>query len=180
MITKPRRIRRADITLKGGKKAILSTVELWPGEFETILASPDFDTEYECIRRSTEFDAMKDFKNLYQKYHTIILTGKYLKLAQDLKAACEYALSIPVKSDTGACNFDCLSLNLPRWIGKKVEQAAELAGIHCFSKKYYGSKIFVFDPPCSYQAHGRTVMAQAMRDFFLDLGYDASIDYRID
>lgn len=87
-----RKIKSETITLRGGEAAILSTVELAPGQFETMLASPDFDTEYAQLRTTSEEQALGDFRHLRKQYHVPPLAGRYAKLAEDLAAAASHGL----------------------------------------------------------------------------------------
>ena len=70
-----RQLKKQNIILKDGKPAVLSTVEIVPGEFETMLASPDFGHEYDVLRARTEAQAMKHFRFLRDEFHCPPLTG---------------------------------------------------------------------------------------------------------
>lgn len=176
-----RKIKSANITLVDGKTAILSTVELGGGVFETLLASPDFGTEYKQLRTSDEAQALSDFKHLFKAYHVAPLTGKYAKLAEDLKsAACEAVKVAQATEDGGTCNMDSVCIKLPGWCRAKVEQAAKTADVGCFVWNLWGIKQYVFPVRVGAQANARTAAAEAMRDSLRASGYDAEMYYQTD
>ena len=43
-------IKRSEIILANGTAAVISTSEIYPGEYETMLATPDFETEYRVLK----------------------------------------------------------------------------------------------------------------------------------
>ena len=176
-----RKIKRTEITLADGKPAILSTVELAPGLFETMLASPDFDTEYAQLRTTDEAQAISDFNHLYKTYNVATLSGKYAELAEALKKAFTAGKEAAGRTnDGGTCNFDAPTLNLKGWAEAKVKQAAKAAGLNCFVWNLWGSKSFVFSLPIAAQGNARTVAAEAMRDSLKIAGYDAGMYYQVD
>lgn len=175
-----RRIKTANITLASGKAAILSTSELAPGEYETMLASPDFGTEYKVLRNTTEEGELADFKRLRKAYHVAPLTGKYAKLAEDLRKAAEVGREAAALSDDGGtCNCDAATIRLSGWTQAKVEQAAREAGVHCFVWNLWGSKSFVFPIECG-QGNARTAGAEAMSKHLEGVGYAAGMYYQMD
>lgn len=175
-----RQIKTANITLASGKAAILSTAELAPGEYETMVASPDFGTEYKVLRNTTEAGALADFKHLRKAYHVAPLSGKYAKLAEDLRKAAEVGRAAAALSDDGGtCNCDAATIRLSGWIQAKVEQAAREAGVHCFVWNLWGSKSFVF-PIESGQGNARTAGAEAMSKHLESAGYEAGMYYQMD
>lgn len=174
-----RRIKSEKIVLRGGVPAILSTVEIAPGEYESMVMSPDGE-EYDVIKTTTERAAMKNHKYLKRTHHRPPLSGKYAKLAQDLKEAAAYGLEVSAgDEDGGTCNFDSPALFLKGWRDAMVEQAAEAAGLSCSTWNFYG-KACVFSVPGGYQGNARTTAAEAMRDFLLARGYDATMYYQMD
>lgn len=176
-----RKIKFANITMKDGTAAILSTVELAPGQYETMLMSPDCDVEYAQLRTTDEAQAISDFNHLRKQYHVAPLSGKYAKLAEDLKAAAAYGLEAAAGSDDGGtCNMDAVSLILPGWAKAKIEQAAKAAGVGCFLWNLYGSKSYVFSLRCGYQGNARTKAAEAMETHLKDLGYSTLMYYQMD
>lgn len=176
-----RNIKTTNITMADGTTAILSTSEIYPGEYETMLATPDFSVEYVVMRTTSETQALADHKHIRKQYHVSPLFGKYLKLSKDLAdAAREARIIAGILEDGGTCNMDSCKLYLPGWNGKKVEQAAKAAGVGCFVYNLWGSKSFVFPVYLSAQADARTAGAEAMRDVLKARGYDAAMYYQMD
>lgn len=176
-----RRIKFAHITMQGGLEAVLSTVELEPGLYETMLASPDFDTEYAQLRSTNEGTAISDFNFLRKKFYVSPLTGRYADLAKDLEAAAAYGLEIAANvEDGGTCNFDAVALDLRGWKCDKVEQAARAAGVGCSTWTLFGSKKYVFSIRSRYQGNARTKAAEAMLEALKLSGYDAGMYYQMD
>lgn len=176
-----RKIKRADVTMKDGATAVLSTVELEPGLFETMLTSPNFDTEYAVLRTTSEAQAISDFNHLRKTHHVAPLSGKYAALAEALKIALSHGVEVAqFADDGGSCNFDAPTLHLKGWNQAKVKQAAKVAGLGCFVWDLWGSKRYVFSIPIGAQANARTVAAKAMRDSLKDAGYEAGMYYQVD
>lgn len=174
-------IKRAAITMPDGSAAVLSTAEIAPGEYETMLASPDFSEEYRVIRSNTESEAMKAHAMTMAEYHTTPLSGKYLKLAEDLARSARSAEVISrIVEDGGACNFDSCAIHLKGWRRKKVEQAARAAGVGCFLWGFAGGGCYVFPLRISAQGDARTAAAEAMRDHMRASGYDCGVYYQMD
>jgi hypothetical protein len=174
-------IKTTNITLASGSAAVVSTSEIYPGEYETIVASPDFYEEYAVVRTTSEEQALADHKHLRKQYHVAPLSGKYLKLAQDLAFAAKNAAEIAgILEDGGTCNFDSCKLYLPGWNSKKVEQAARAAGVGCFVWNLWGSKSYVFPLRIGAQGDARSAAAEAMRDCMKARGYDAGVYYQMD
>lgn len=176
-----KQIKQTTITLANGSEAVISTAEIYPGEYETMVASPDFSEEYAVIRATDEAQAIADHKHLRKLYHVAPLSGKYLKLSQDLAYAAGKAKTIAsILEDGGTCNMDSCKLYLPGWNSKKVEQAARAAGVGCFVYNLWGSKSFVFPLRIAAQADARSAAAEAMRDCMKARGYDAAMYYQMD
>ena len=174
-------IKKENVILENGAKAILSTVEINPGEYETMLASPDFSEEYAVTHSYTKELALLRHKAIKDKFHTPPLSGKYLKLAQDLLLASRKATEIAnIIEDGGSCNFDSCTLYLPGWNSKKVKQAANAAGVGCFVWNFWGSKSFVFPLRIAAQGDARSAASEAMRDHLKSMGYDAGMYYQLD
>ena len=113
-------------------------------------------------------------------YHVAPLSGKYAKLAEDLrKAAAVGRAAADLSDDGGTCNFDAASLRLDGWIRAKVEQAAREAGVGCFVWNLWGSKSYVFPIACG-QGNARTAGAEAMSEHLKNAGYAASVYYQMD
>ena len=176
-----RKIRFKRITLSNGQDAVLSTVELEPGLYETLMASPDYSFEYTQLRTTDEAQAIADFKHLNKIYSVSPLTGKYADLAVDLEAAAAYGLEVAANvEDGGSCNFDAVALDLRGWKGDKVEQAAKAAGVSCSTWTVFGSKRYVFIFRSRYQGNARTKGAEAMMEALKLSGYDAGMYYQMD
>lgn len=176
-----KKIRFQRITLSNGQDALLSTVELEPGLYETIMASPDYSFEYTQLRTTDEAQAIADFKHLRKRYHIEPLTGKYADLAKDLEAAVAHGLEVAANvEDGGTCNFDAVALDLRGWRGDRVEQAAKAAGVSCSTWTLFGSKRYVFSIRSRYQGNARTKAAEAMAEALKLSGYDAGMYYQID
>ena len=176
-----RQIKSFNITLENGKAAILSTAELAPGLYETMLASPDFGTEYKVLRNTTEKGAIADFGRLRKAYHVPPLSGKYAQLAKDLREAAAAGLAAAQLSDDGGtCNFDAATIKLKGWHQAKVEQAAKEAGVRCFEWNLWGSKSYVFPLGGCGQGNARTEAAETMSRHLKSAGYDAGVYYSMD
>ena len=176
-----KQIKKTTITLAGGATAVISTAEIFPGEYETMMASPDFSHEYAVIRSASEAQALADHRLLKSRHHVDPLTGKYLQLSQDLAEASAKAAGIAaITEDGGTCNFDSCTLYLKGWNSTKVQQAAQAAGVGCFVWNLWGSKSFVFPLRIAAQANARSAAAEAMRDCLKAKGYDAGMYYQAD
>ena len=176
-----RQIRFANITLKSGEAAILSTVETAPGHYETMLMSPDCGQEYAQLRTTDEAQAIADFEHLRKTYHVPPLSGRYAALAKDLEAAAAYGMECAANTeDGGTCNFDAVALDLSGWRKDKVEQAAKAAGVGCFVWNLWGSKRYVFPVRCGYQGNARTRVAEAMGEALELSGYKTGMYYQMD
>lgn len=127
------------------------------------------------FRRTKEYAAAK--KSAYTEQG---LTGKYAKLAKDLKAALDYGASKMGADDGGTCNFDSPTLYLPRWNKDKIKEAAKAAGLRCSEWKPYGRTFWTFSVPCAGQGYTRTNAAEAMSAYLGDIGYDAGMYYQTD
>ena len=177
-----RQIKRDDgIKLANGRPAILSAVELPGGKFEVMLLTKDATAdEIRSAQCETEKVALLIFNEMRDQYHVPELTGRYKKLAADLKDALAYGLEHAGTDDGGTCNFDAPTLHLPRWNQKMVEAAAKEAGTGCFQWKAFSKSVYVFSVPGVGQGYTRTCAAEAMSDFLKDRGYDAGMYYQMD
>lgn len=110
------------------------------------------------------------------------LSGKYLKLAKDLKAAYEYGKAHMGTDDGGTCNFDSPTLYLPRWNKEQVKAAVKAAGLNSFEWKPFGRQraFLVVSVPCAGQGYTRTNAAEAMSKRLGELGYDSGMYYQMD
>ena len=126
------------------------------------------------------FRACAFFDHMRERYHVPELTGRYKKLAEDLKEALAYGLEHAGTDDGGTCNFDSPTLYLPRWNRKKVEAAAKTAGVGCCMWSSFSKSCYVFSVPGVGQGYTRTNAAEAMKDFLKDRGYEAGMYYQMD
>lgn len=113
------------------------------------------------------------------------LTGRYAKLRDDIITALAIGRAAEDQEfqrngDGGTCNFDSPALTLPRWSAEKIKQAAKEAGTSAYKWTLYGSTRWVIVPDSHCQAEPRSVCAEAMRDCFRALGYDAYMYYQAD
>ena len=106
---------------------------------------------------------------------------KYRKLCEDIKKALQAGIEAEnaMKNDGGCCNFDSAAIHLPRWGGKKVEEAAENAGTRAF--KWYGlNGYYVFWPKTHGHGNKRSANAEAMTKALRDMGYEAMMYCQMD
>lgn len=108
------------------------------------------------------------------------LTGKYKRLAGDLRKAAAAAQAYKDHEDGGTCNFDAPSLHLYRWSAAEIKRAAKAAGLSCFPWKICGKTRWVFSVPIPGQGNRRTEAAEAMTRELEALGYDALTYYQMD
>lgn len=135
-------------------------------------------------RPRVAFRGTKEYKAAKKSAHKSSdgLTGRYAKLAADLKAAYEYGKAHMGTDDGGTCNFDSPTLHLPRWNKEKVKAAVKAAGLNSFEwKPFKGHGSFlVVSVPCAGQGYTRTNAAEAMSKRLGELGYDAGMYYQAD
>ena len=112
------------------------------------------------------------FCRKYEEQEERELTGKYAKLRDDLKKAVEAGKAADQGEDGGTCNFDAPSISLPRWIEKKVKQAAKEAGTRAWKWDRWGGASFVFSTPTNAQANRNSRVSEAMCKVLTDCGYD--------
>lgn len=106
------------------------------------------------------------------------LTGKYVKLRDDLITARKAGLDRAAKvDDGGTCNLDAPTLELPRWQKKKIEQACKEAGCGCF---VWMPGVYVISLRCPGMANKRTEAAEAATKSLESAGYNALMYYRVD
>lgn len=161
------------IRLADGRSATLSAVQLSDKKFETMLLLNDGSGEEIVSYQSTsKEDAVYFFNEIKDKYHVPELTGKYKKLADDLKAALAYGLEHMGTDDGGTSNFDVPSLTLPGWKKKLVEAVARTAGVVCFEWKLWNSKTYAFSVHGTGQGDTRTNAAEAMSRYLEEQGND--------
>lgn len=173
---------KQDTFTANGRRLLVSTVEMWPGKFETLVMYACSYIDIDGKNARTEADALKNHADLVNKYKPAEkkapvekpLTGKYLKLAEDLKRIHAEAVKACANlNDGGACNHDAPALYLPRWNAEQIRQAAKLAGVGCFSWDSFGPKKWVFCPRVNGQAYRREKCAEFMTEALSRAGYDA-------
>ena len=157
----PESIKRDEhIRLKNGKQMLLDASKLENGKYEVMLLNPRTGAEVDSATVKTEEEALAEFERLRKKYNAPALV---------------YGLERKGDDDGGTSNFDAPSLHLPGWTRKKVEAAAEYAGLGCFTWNLWGSKSYVFSIRQGVgQGYTRSRAAEAMREYLSGLGYDAS------
>ena len=176
-----RQIKKELIRLEDGREAILSAAQIGANKYEVMLHRDGLEMEeFHTAQCSTERTAMSIFQEMKEQYHTPVLTGRYQKLADDLKAALQYGLEHAGEDDGGTCNFDSPTLYLPRWKRQLVETAAKAAGLGCFVWKAFSKNAYVFSVPGVGQGYTRTNAAEAMSQCLGGLGYDAGMYYQMD
>ena len=158
-----------------GKQIVIDIAEIG-GHYEiAVLAKNGFELEMDTARTIQE---AREIYNVYLKKYPespAPLTGKYKKLADDLKTAIEAGQVAEAKNpeDGGACNFDATMIYLPRWSEKKVVQTAEEVGTSAWK---YKPGLFIINPITNGQANARSRNSEAMTAKLLELGYQTT-DY---
>ena len=121
------------IRLADGRSATLSAAQLSDVKYETMLLLNDGSGEEVVSYQSTSADdAVYFFYEIKNTYHVPKLTGKYKKLADDLKAAHAYGLAHMGNDDGGTCNFDAPALTLPgtKNLSRPRQERLELAALY--------------------------------------------------
>lgn len=176
-----RQIKKELIRLEDGREAILSASKIGENKYEVMLYRDGLEMEeLHTAQCSTERTALDIFREMKEQYHTPPLTGRYQKLAEDLKAALEYGLEHAGEDDGGTCNFDSPTLYLPRWKKQMVQTAAKAVGLGCSIWKAFSKSVYVFSVPGVGQGYTRTYAAEAMSKFLGELGYDSGMYYQMD
>lgn len=101
----------------------MSTARLPSGEYETMLLGQDGD-EIVSAKSAGEEEALATFRYFKMVYSAPVLTGRYKKLSEDLKAAFAYGREHQGTDDGGTSNFDAPTIHLRGWSRKMVEAAA--------------------------------------------------------
>lgn len=106
---------------------------------------------------------------------------RYIRFRSDLydavKAGREAEQNEP---DTGAANFDCVSLYLYNWKEKEIREAARMAGISVDPCVRNGVKSWLFSPKTDGQGAKRAVNVETMKNVLQRKGYYASVHHQID
>jgi len=163
-----------------GKKVIVDLAEIDEGKFETMVMYED-GTEVKCFR-SLDFELAKEmFCDWNTQYHwskPVKITGKYLKLKDDLETAQligreaenEY-LACHYFRDGGTCNFDAPYVLIPRANKRVMDKLG--------AYEWYKSR-FVLPVDTRCQGYGRTKNAEAMCEALKDMGYECGMYYQMD
>lgn len=124
-----RQIKRDEgIKLADGRSAILSAVELPGGKFEVMLLTKDAAAdEIRSAQCETEKVALLIFNEMRDQYHVPELTGRYKRLAEDLKEALAYGLEHAGTDDGGTCNFDSPN-TVPAAVGSEESRNSSTCG----------------------------------------------------
>ena len=162
-----------------GKPIVIDIAEIC-GHYEiAVLAENGFDLEMSTCYTIDE--AERIYNGYLKKYpeSPAPLTGRYAKLADDLKTAIEAGQASEAKNpeDGGACNFDATLIYLPRWTVLKVIRAAKEAGM---TAQKYKPGSFVINPITNGQANARSRNSKAMTAKLSELGYQTTDYYCMD
>lgn len=106
---------------------------------------------------------------------------KYTQLRSALINASLYASDFKDEDDGGTCNFDTVTIRLPRWpYAKLKEMVATIPGLR-ISKHYCGvAGTFMIHGFEHGQANRRTSMVEAFSRRLCELGYDSGVYYVMD
>lgn len=175
------KIRQDKIMNSKGEQLLVSTVRFPNGKYETGV----FDSGMEDLAVVQCWDedcALRIHDEYIAEYEAkaVELPERYKKLAESLKVAVEAAKAVAGGEDGGTCNFDSMSLDLPRWNQNLIELSAKEAGIRVFDTKIFRHKYYIFSVPFGGQGNARTRQAEAMAQAMKSAGYDASVYYQID
>lgn len=176
---------RHDEYRRHGKQVIIDTA-LIGDDYETVVMYPGGELLAEA-HNATEAEAIKAHEDFTTKYilddgllPDVKLSGKYLRLVDDLKAAAEAAEAFKDYDDGGTSNFDDLMLSLPRFEEIKIKAAAKRAGLTASAGRCMKQKIYRILPPHGGQGFRRTKQAEAMAEVMRARGYEASVWYQMD
>jgi len=175
--------KQTNIENPNGSKFLISTVRV-AGEYQTAVLDDNF-MDLEENRTNVLTDALKWHEAYIGQYTQKIkspvkLSGKYIKLVEDLKKCADNVCHLGLTEDGGTCNFDSLELTLPRWNEEKTIAAIEAAGLHGYKSTVWRTVVYVISPPMGGQGNARTRQAEAMRGYMEGIGYSASVYYAMD
>ena len=169
------------------RRVIVSTVQLPGGVWESMAMYKSDGAEIESIHTKDRADAERAHALLVKRYtpkeapEKKPLTGKYKKLAEDLKQAHEAALAACAHvDDGGTCNFDSPALYLPRWNGEQVKEAAKAAGVGAWKWESFGPAKWVICPRSGAQGNKNTAVSEYMAERLRAAGYDCMMYYAMD
>ena len=176
---------RHDEYRRHGKQVIIDTA-LIGNDYETMVLYPGGECLDEA-HNATEAAAIEAHTAFITKYilddgllPDVKLSGKYLRLVDDLKAAAEAAGAFADHDDGGTSNLDCLMLSFPRYEEIKIKAAAKRAGLTVSAGRCMKQKIYRIMPPHGGQGYRRTKQAEAMAEVMRSRGYEASVWYQMD
>lgn len=177
---------RVELTYKK-RRLTVSTVELPGGIWESMVFQSCDGAEIESRQTRDAEQAAKNHAAFVKKYTTQTvpekkpLTGKYKKLAEDLKQAHEAALAACANvDDGGTCNFDSPALDLPRWNGEQIKEAAKAAGVGAWKWESFGHAKWVICPRSGAQGNKNSAVAEYMAERLRGAGYDCMMYYAMD
>lgn len=164
--------------MHNGKPIIIDIAEMG-GHYEiAVLAKNGFELEMSTCYTIDEAEQI--YTGYLQKYpeSPAPLTGKYQKLADDLKTAIEAgkAAEVGIDDNSGSSNLDCVIIWLPRWNHEKIRQAAKESGLNPVISKC-ASRGIILDPITNGQGEKRTKNAEAMEKTLKNLGYSVDMWY---
>lgn len=167
------------IHLVNGRLARLKLIIYPDNTLETAIITDDSIQEKVFSKRfEDEESALGFFDYLKQDRDVPEPVGRYKKLAVDLEKAKLYAKGRMGNDDSGAFNFDSVSVYLPRWREKLVINAAKTAGVDCFKRRR--SSWYLFSLPEAGDCLMRTKAVKAMSDFLNNIGYRTYVFYMLD
>ena len=103
--------------------------------------------------------------------------NKYEQLTLDLKQAAKTATMLFGDSeDGGTCNFDAITITLPRLNVGRVKTSVEAADMSTWKNGSY----YVVNPRTSGQANRRTRICEAIKKELKSKGYDVGMFYKVD
>lgn len=106
--------------------------------------------------------------------------NKYEKFAIDLAEATAVAANAcRFMNDGGTCNLDECLVKLPRYVKSKVEETAQLIGMHVFPS-YCETGWFHISNPLPAQGYKNTKQAEIIAEELRRLGYETYVRYIID
>lgn len=170
---------------RNGKTIIVNTA-LLDDVYEVMILYP-MGREIDQSRHRDQDAALAAHEAFIQKYiredgllENVSLSGRYLKLSEDLKAAHCAADAFKDGPDDGTCNFDAMYISLPGWNKPRIRAAAKQADLMVSIAHVFHHKVYMFQPPHGGQGERRTKQAEAMYELMKSRGYEASVYYRMD
>lgn len=157
------------IHLVNGRLARLRLIIYPDSTLETAIITDDsMQEKFFSKRLEDEGSALGSFDYLKQGRDVSEPVGRYKKLAVDLEKAKIYAKECIGNDDSGAFNFDSVSIYLPRWREKLIINAAKTAGVDCFKRRRSSSYLISISK--AGDCLMRTKAVEAMSDFLNNMG----------